>query len=536
MNQLRTTAVSAEQRAKLRETESRYHALVETIGDIIFTVDLWGVITSLNPAFERMLGWSRKDWLGKSFETLLHPEDYPRIKSGFLKMLRGKSDTMAHEARVRTASGDYKVFEGTAVPIYEGIKITGVSGIARDITTRKHAENLLRESEDRFRMLVEGVRDQAIFLLDRKGCVASWNAGAELMEGYKEEDILGKHISIFYPKEEVLSEKPWRLLEDAAAKGIVEGEGWRIRKDGSLFWAHTAITAVHDQAGNLKGFVKVSRDFSERRKAEEEIKNLNKELEKRVDDRTEELNKVNTALKREVMRRDRFLATLSHELRNPLAPIILSLDLMRRLGLKNQDAEKRFEVIDHQFRQLSRLLRDLLDISRITSGKIELQLQRLKVCKIVTRAVEAIMPLAEAQGHTLLINLPKEPIFLTADPLRLEQIVVNLLSNAIKYTLNGGNIQLSVYEENDCVKISVRDNGIGIPPHLLSNIFEMFEQGGQLLLATKGGLGIGLALVRHFTELHGGTVEARSGGAGEGSEFIVRFPLHGKDKKSEASS
>jgi signal transduction histidine kinase len=262
------------------------------------------------------------------------------------------------------------------------------------------------------------------------------------------------------------------------------------------------------------------------------------DLERKVRERTAELQRANAALKAEVLerqraeaalreadrRKDTFLATLAHELRNPLVPIRYALEIMRLVGNRPDAVEDARAMIERQVKQMVHLIDDLLDISRISRGQIQLRRQPVALSEVVDSAVEASRPLIDAAGHTLRVRLPDEPITLDADPTRLSQVLLNLLNNAAKYTETGGRIDLVATHAGDQVEIRVRDTGIGIPPELFGSIFEIFTQGPRPESASPGGLGIGLSLVKSLVELHGGRVEVRSEGVGMGSEFIVRLP------------
>jgi PAS domain S-box-containing protein len=382
------------------------------------------------------------------------------------------------------------------------------------------AETDLRYSEERFRLLVESVKDYAIFLLDPHGYVTSWNAGARRIKGYADEEIIGKHFSCFYPAEALERDWPNHELTVAQTEGRFEDEGWRIRKDGSLFWANVVITALYDAQGELRGFAKVTRDMTER---------------KRVESLEESKRQMNG-----------FLAMLSHELRNPLAPIRSAVGIMRMKELHDPTLEWARDVIDRQIEQLARLVDDLLDVSRITTGKIMLKKETLEIPVAVTRAVESCKPLLDARKHHLEVNLPATRIQVEGDLIRLSQVFLNLLNNAAKYTPERGHIRLSIEQEQHEVVVRVRDTGIGIPSNLLTTIFDLFTQGTRDLDRAEGGLGVGLTLVRQIVELHGGTVAAYSDGLGKGSEFVVRLPLldlqfstsaaQDKDKRREAQT
>jgi PAS domain S-box-containing protein len=356
----------------------------------------------------------------------------------------------------------------------------------------------LRRSEERFRLMVESVRDYAIFMLDPQGYVKSWNMGAERIKGYKAEEIIGHHFSEFYPEEAINRGWPQYELQEARARGRFEDEGWRIRKDGSSFWANVIITALYDTNGELRGFAKVTRDMTDRKRMESLEVSERRMLE--------------------------FLAMLSHELRNPLAPIRNAIYMMNLKEVADPEMKWAIDVIDRQATQLTRLVDDLLEVSRVTSGNITLHKELLDLSAPITRAIEGSRPLIDARRHRLEVIIPDEPLIVEGDLTRLTQIVVNLLNNAAKYTPEGGEIQLRVVRQETLIRIHVSDNGTGIAEDSLQHIFDLFVQGKRTLDRSEGGLGIGLTLVRRLVEMHGGSVTAISAGPGKGSEFIVTFP------------
>ena len=370
--------------------------------------------------------------------------------------------------------------------------------LRQDIVLRSKLEDELRRSDEKFRLLVDGIRDYAIFMLDPEGRVASWNAGAAQIKGYKAEEIIGQHFSRFYPAEALARKFPQPELETAARVGRFEDEGWRVRKDGTMFWANVIITALFDSEHRLRGFANVTRDMTERRRVE--------------------------ALEYRERKMNEFLAMLGHELRNPLAPIRNALDLMRIPSSGEPTQEWARNVIDRQLTQLTRLVDDLLDVGRITSGKIALQKKPVEINAVVQRAVEAGRPLADASQHVLDVRLSAEPLSVDGDLTRLSQVVLNLLTNAIKYTPAGGRIELRALREGDHAVIRVTDSGIGMAPELIPTVFDLFVQGERSLDRSEGGLGIGLTLVKRLVTLHGGTVSAHSAGPGRGSEFSIYLP------------
>lgn len=356
-----------------------------------------------------------------------------------------------------------------------------------------------RHSEERFRLLVEGVRDYAIFLLDPDGYVSSWNSGAERIKGYKADEIIGQHFSVFYPIERILEKWPEHELNVARTEERFEEEGWRLRKDSTRFWANIVITALYDENREIWAFAKVTRDLTEKKRIE--------------------------ALEIAERQMTEFLAMLSHELRNPLAPIRNATYMLQMKHLDDPELRWSRDVIDRQVTHLTRLIDDLLEVSRIISGNIRLQVEQWDIAAMVTGAIESTRPLMDARRHILEVILPSRTLLVNGDSTRLTQVLVNLLNNAAKYTPEGGRITLSVIEQGDMVSISVRDNGTGISADLLEKVFDLFTQGERTLDRSDGGLGIGLTLVRRLVAMHSGTVRASSDGPGQGSEFVVELPL-----------
>ena len=359
--------------------------------------------------------------------------------------------------------------------------------------------------EERFRILVESVQDYAIFMLDTNGFIVSWNAGARKIKGYSADEIIGRHFSVFYPPEDIATDKPGAELVAAASVGRVEDEGWRVRKDGTMFWANVIITAVYSTEGGerrLCGYAKVTRDMTER---------------KRLRDLEAASHHMNE-----------FLATLAHELRNPLAPVSNALSVMMLEPLVSPTLRQCRDMIDRQISHLTRLVDDLLDAGRITTGKIALRLEPIDLRDVVARGMEMIRPLLGLRQQVVDVRAPDMGVIVNGDMARLVQVAQNLLDNASKFSEHGGHITVTIAEESHAFGlIRVSDDGCGIESDAIDSIFDLFVQADTRLERRETGLGIGLTLCRWLVEMHGGAIAATSEGAERGATFTVRLPLAG---------
>ncbi|MHB1560246.1 MAG: hybrid sensor histidine kinase/response regulator [Isosphaeraceae bacterium] len=358
----------------------------------------------------------------------------------------------------------------------------------------------------RIELLLDGVRDYAIFLLDAEGRVLSWNDGATLLFGYNAAEVIGQRLSRFSTPEDDQSGQSEEELRQTATKGQVSSEAWQVRRDGTRFWACAVTTALRDERGELKGFAKVIRDATDRKQLEMELRRQAQELA--------DANR----------RKDEFLAMLSHELRNPLAPVLNSVHVLRQAPHDPSLVQYAGNMVERQVRHMARLIDDLLDVTRLTHGKVRLRPERVDLAVLVERSAESVRPLMKDRGHQFHLTIHQRPIWLDADPIRVDQVLVNLLNNAAEFTDPGGRVELEVASEGSLAVIRVRDDGTGIAPGLLPHIFELFTQADTSLDRGGAGLGIGLTLVQRLVTLHGGTIQVRSEGLGLGSEFTVRLP------------
>ena len=350
---------------------------------------------------------------------------------------------------------------------------------------------------DGLQLLVEAAQDYCIFLLDVDGAIACWNPGVQRVMGYASQEVIGKDVAILYSPEASAIGWPAEELLHAKEEGRFEREGWRMRKDGTRFWANVVTTATVDEYGILTGFGTVTRDLTERCQ---------------LDD-----------LERSSQRMPEFLAMLAHELRNPLAPMRNAVTLLQLEPAPSTIVKSGRDMIDRQLSHLTRLVDELLEVGRLTTGKITLQTEQLDYAEIVAKCVEAQRSVLEGRHHRLKVDVPQCRVWVLADAMRVTQVLQNLLTNAAQFTPEGGDIRLAVWVDGDQLYTSVADTGVGMSSESLDSIFTLFS---QVKGATnrQSGLGIGLTLAKSLVELHGGTVHASSAGLGLGSTFTFVLP------------
>jgi PAS domain S-box-containing protein len=487
----------------LQQIEQRQRFVLDSIPQKIATTKPNGEVDYFNPQWTEFTGLSFeqiKDWGWKQF---IHPDDLAEHVRAWQHSVK-TGERFEYESRFRRADGEYRWHVSRGVPMRnETGQIVMWVGANTDIHDIKLIELALQDSEIRYRRLFETAKDGILILDTESGRITDANPFMGELLGYSHERFLGKElweIGLFSDKS--ANEAAVRTLQD---KGYIRYEHLPLETSQGLR-VEVEVVANAYREDHHKVIQCNIRDITERRK-----------LEKQMQEQAAGLADLHR-------RKDEFLAMLSHELRNPLAPIANAVQLLSLQKNEGQVQQKARTIIERQVGQLTRLIDELLEVSRITTGRIHLQLEQVVLNGIVERAVETARPLINQRRHELTVSASPQPISLNADAARLEQVVVNLLANAAKYTAGGGHIWLSVQQEGDEAVLRVRDTGVGIAPELLPHIFDLFTQADRSLDRSEGGLGIGLCLVQRLVEMHGGKVQASSV-PGQGSEFVVRLPV-----------
>ena len=451
------------------------------------TVTLDGRIVRMNRHLRHMLGDDTDDLVGTPYADLATGGEVQRA----LERLRDGAGAVQIEHGL--VGGEGRRFRATATAVLDAVERPLYFFLqVQDVTGRRIAEAKLRQTEQRFRLLVEAVQDYAIFMLDPDGHVASWNAGAQRSKGYTAEEIIGRHFRVFYPEEKQAERHPEHELEIARTEGRYEEEGWRIRKDGSTFWAHVTITAVRDEEGVLVGFAKVTRDSTERRRIRSLLENANEQLQRAADEQAE------------------FLAVTAHELRSPVSVLASSATLLARRHeeLTPEERAELAEGVNRNAGQLRRLLDDLLTASRARTRTLDLRPVGLLVDEHLAGLVAALRN-AQPQAEVVLDAAPGLVAY--ADPGRFGQMVDNLLLNALRH--GQPPITVGARAEGDQVMVTVSDAGPGVPREVLPRLFERFG-------TSTGGTGLGLYIVRELALAHGGDVEYDA----VENTFAIRLP------------
>jgi PAS domain S-box-containing protein len=462
-------------------------AIVESSNDAIISKDLTGHIMSWNGAAERLYGYTAAEMIGQPVLRIVPRELHDEEERILAKVRAG--ERIEHFETMRVARDGRRIeVELTVSPVRNAAgAIIGASKVARDLRAVREADR----TRATLAAIVTG-SDDAIISKTLDGIVTSWNPAAERLYGFTSDEMVGQSILRIIPVH-LYFEEEHILSKIRVGERIDHFETTRMRKDGSIVHVSLTVSPLRDSNGRLIGASKIARDITAQRDAQR--------------------------------KKDEFLAVLAHELRNPLAPIRNAIALFGQPNTTKVQQDRAHAIAERQFQHMSRLLDDLLDVSRLTRGRVELKLQHVELRSLVQQAVDATRTLMGERMHKLEVSHSEEPLVLEADPVRITQIVANLLTNAAKYTDPGGAITLSTRRDRDEAVIEVADNGIGFDAEMHERLFELFSQEQSALARAAGGLGIGLALVREFVERHGGTVAAYSAGPGKGSRFTVRLPL-----------
>ena len=482
-------------------------AIIDSSDDAIVTKTLEGVITSWNRGAEKMFGYSAAEAVGQRITLIIPPERHAEEDYVLAHIRRGEK--IDHFETVRRAKDGRKVdISLTVSPVRDGEgRIIGASKVARDITARKRAE----EERALLAAIIDS-SDDAIVSKTLEGIITSWNRGAEEIFGYSAAEAVGQHITLIIPPERHAEEDDV-LAHIRRGEKIDHFETVRQAKDGRKVDISLTVSPVRDAEGRIIGASKVARDITSRKRAEEERERLRaqEQIARRTAEETSRL-------------KDDFLAMVSHELRNPLNSIVGWAGLLRSGKLEEKMSARAVEAITRAAQAQDQIINDLLDVSRIISGRLRLDIRPLQLVDVLETAIDTLRPAADAKQIRLQALLDPAASPMAGDPDRLRQVFWNLLSNAVKFTPKGGRIQILSQRINSHVEIIVSDTGIGIDPLFLPYVFDRFRQAGSGTKRQSSGLGLGLAIVRNLVELHGGTVHAESKGIGQGAIFTVTLP------------
>ena len=533
-------------RQRAEDIDDLHRLLVDRVNDYaIFALDAEGYILTWNAGAKRLKYYNAEEAIGKHFSMFYPAEDIANRKPQReleVAIATGQVEDEGWRLR-KDGSRFWANVLITAIRTDEG-KLLGFAKVTRDLTERRAAEEEVRQSEERLRLLVQSVKDYAIFMLDPNGIVSTWNAGAERIKGYSAEEIIGTHFSVFYPPEGVAARRPEQEIQTALTKGQFEEEGWRVRKDGSRFWANVVLTPVRSSS-KLLGFAKVTRDLTERRAAQDRAiadarrlaaqdaartaaEQRARELRALADQlraQTAELERRSAEAESANRAKSQFLAAMSHELRTPLNAIggYTQLMQMELSGPITPTQREHLERIQHSQAHLLGIINDILNFSRMEAGQVVYDIAPVDMRTMVTTVVPMVKPQADSMRLRLTTGSCPEEVIALADRAKVEQILLNLLSNAVKFTNEGGDIEVACGLDRDRVFASVRDTGVGIPPDQTDKIFAPFVQVGRSLASPKEGTGLGLAISRDLARAMGGdlTVESTEG---LGSTFILYLP------------
>ncbi len=523
------------ERGARRDAENQAAALtaaIDAMPDAVCFCTPDGMITRSNAQVAALFGLAHRDAMPRTMEDAAHAFRLRRDRDGdviepdelpFTRALQGHTAEIELWA-TRLDDGQDRFVRTTAAPIVvDHGEIVGIVAVTTDQTARWHAHEqerelarlalLLRERDAQFRAVVQGVRNYAIYTVDVRGVISSWQAGAALMKGYSADEAVGMPFERLFTADERAAGQPQREMELAARTGEYKGEGLRVRRDGSTFDAAVVLTALRGPKGQLLGYLKLTQDITERKREEREREAMLREA-----------HAARADAERANHSKGEFLATISHELRTPLSAILGWVRVLERGASDAGTLSQGLSAISRNARVQVQLIEDLLDMNRIESGHLRLDLQPVELGHVVAAAIDAVLPVANTKGVTIRFSRDRASAVVSGDPGRLQQIVGNLLDNAVKFTPGGGTVTVSLVQTGSSVEIAVADSGQGIDPAFVPHVFERFQQQDSTPTRRHGGLGIGLAVVHELVRLHGGSERAESAGIGHGSCFTITLP------------
>jgi PAS domain S-box-containing protein len=486
----------------LRRQSQILEVTLASIGDAVLVADTDGRVTFLNSVAERLTGWTASAAKGRPLAEvfpIVNERTRAPVEDPVAKVLQtGIIVGLANHTVLLARNGQEVPIADSAAPIRlpDGTMF-GVVLIFRDMTEERRAE-LARAW---LASIVESSHD-AIVSKTLDGCITSWNPGAVALFGYTPGEIVGKPITTIVPPE-LYEEEAEVLARLRRGERLDHFETVRVAKDGRRIDVSLTVSPIRNEEGEIIGASKIARDISERKRTEQQLREADN-------------------------RKDEFLATLAHELRNPLSPLRNSVELLLRLEPDRPELQTACAIIERQLRQMTHLVDDLLDLSRVRTGRIDLLTENVDLGALLQTLEHSFRPMFEAARQHVTVAMPADPLYVSGDRARLIQVFSNILTNASKYTPEGGHIRIELESLDGDALVRVSDTGIGIPPDMLEEVFQLFAQVSRSSQRTRGGLGIGLAVAKRLVELHGGSIEARSGGNGQGSEFVIRLPQVGR--------
>jgi PAS domain S-box-containing protein len=505
----------------LRESEEHLRAIVDQTALGVAQCTFNGQFKFANQRMCELAGRSAEQLYRLRFQDITHPDDQARNEKLFARLARDGTPFEIEKRLVRPDHSEIWVSVSVSVLRDRNGRPHSATAVLLDLTERNRARAASRESAEQLKLVVENAREYAIFSTDLARRITSWNSGAQRLIGYNEKEAVGMSADVIFTPEDVAADVPELEANTALTEGRSADERWHVRKDGTRFWGSGSMMAMHDASNRTIGLLKIFRDETQVRAATEALAQSRAELEQALRDNKIARDELEAASRA----KDRFLAVLSHELRTPLTPVVMAVHTLSRRDDLPDTAREALEMIRRNVKVESHLIDDLLDLTRISRGHMEILLEPTDLNKAITDAVDVCESDIRGRNQTLTVELNALRHHGDADLNRLQQVIWNLLKNASKFTRRGGEIRVTTRNQGDLFIVSVADNGIGIEPSALPAIFDAFSQGGEWVAREYGGLGLGLAISKATVEAHGGTIRAESAGRGRGATFTVELRL-----------